>query len=145
MTRPAHCIWCVSACMGNPISNSRFHWVELHRVPGALARLKKTSIAFLLILQPGGKKSLSESAWASLNSCRMQESNQTIYYSLKFPPRPVLQVLFLKLQALRLTDIPSSILTQTDTTSALSVDQSQVSPYLEITKLFDVFYFPPQL
>lgn len=124
MTRPAHCIWRVSACMGNPISNSRFHWVELHRVPGALARLKKTSIAFLLILQPAGKKTLSESTWASLSSSRMQESDQTIYYCLNSPSRPVLQVVFLKLQALRLADIPSSILTQADTTSALSVDQS---------------------
>ena len=73
-------------------------------------------MGFLFIPQQRGKKILSESAWAPLNLYKdTRGSSGYLLLWLDFPLRPVLQVVFVKQQALSLADIPTSILIQVDT------------------------------
>ena len=111
----------------------RVPWLWLHSARST-HRLKKASTAFVFSLQPEGKKTLSESAWASLNWYKdtEEESEDLILWS-NSPSRPVLQVVFLKQQALRLI--------QVDTTPALSVNQSKISQHPEMTCVYTTSNF----
>lgn len=56
MTRPSHCTWWARAQMGNPISNSIFHWIMLCGVLGALADWNKLPLLFFSFCIRRGRK-----------------------------------------------------------------------------------------
>lgn len=116
MTRPPS-LHLVSECSnGKPRIKFRVPMGCVTQSARSACRLKKTSVAFLFNFQQEGKKTLPESAWASPSWCKeIGESPDDLLLWLNFPPRPVLQVAFLKQQARRLAEIPSSILVQADT------------------------------